>query len=348
MRAQLLRTQGSIGRFALEVKDAPCYTLPMDKLRFEAPLESKHLSMTLSDFEGSSAVMKALGSPDRLRIVALLGSASMNVQQIAQALGLPQSTTGAHIRALEDAGVLMSESVPGAHGAMKLCSRRLDVVTLKLMPEAKSDDSVITLPMPLGGYSRVIDIEPTCGLASLNSSIGEYDNPYAFYLPGRFDAQILWLRSGFIEYRFGLLSMPRLSFRYLELSFEACSEAPMYRNPWKSDISIHINELLVGIWQSPADLGGRPGRLNPAWWPEVMTQYGFLCTLRCDQTGSYLNDMRISSVTIDDLRLSEQDCILLRLGVARDAEHVGGMNLFGERFGDFDQALILRVGYRID
>ncbi len=299
------------------------------------------------DYLVSVRELKALGSPDRLRIVALLGAGSMNVQQIARAAGLPLSTAGAHVRMLEDAGILMSEPVPGAHGAMKLCSRRLDVVTLRLMPELKSDDSVITLPMPVGGYSRVIDVQPTCGLVNDKTAIGEYDNPYAFYLPGRFDAQLLWLRSGFVEYRFGLLSMQRLSYRFLELSFEACSEAPMYRNPWKSDISIYLNDLLMGVWQCPADLGGRPCRLNPAWWPEVMTQHGYLCTLRVDQNGSFLNDLRLSQVSIDDLRLKEHDCITLRLGVAADAEHVGGMNLFGERFGDFEQALVMKIGYAI-
>lgn len=319
----------------------------MDNKRAGMPLETKDLSMDIDDTERSSAVMKALGSPDRLRIVALLGSGSMNVKQIAQAVGLPLSTAGAHVRLLEDVGILTSESVPGAHGAMKLCSRQIDTVTLKLVPELKSDESVITLPMPIGGYSRVVDIRPTCGLVNEKTAIGEYDNPYAFYLPGRFDAQLLWLRSGFVEYRFGLLSMQRLKYSYLELSFEACSEAPMYRNPWKSDISIYLNEVLVGVWLCPADLAGRPGRLNPAWWPEVMTQYGYLCTLRVDRQGSFLNKLCISNVNIDDLRLGEHDCITLRLGVAADAEHVGGMNLFGERFGDFEQALVMKIGCHI-
>ncbi|MHC1785823.1 MAG: ArsR/SmtB family transcription factor [Christensenellales bacterium] len=319
----------------------------MKSKKRDKPIDSKNLSLSLEELERSSAALRALGSPDRLRIIALLGAGSMNVQQIAKAAGLPMSTAAAHIRVLEDAGVLMSESVPGEHGAMKLCSRRLDYVTLKLVPEQRNFDSVITLQMPIGGYSRVIDIQPTCGLVNVNNAIGEYDNPHAFYLPGRFDAQMLWFRSGFVEYRFGLLAMQRLEYKHLELSFEACSEAPMYRNPWKSDISLYLNEVLVGTWLCPADLGGRKGMLNPDWWPDVMTQYGYLCTFRIDQTGSYLDNARLSTVTIQDLRLAEHDCITLRMGVDKDAEHVGGMNLFGERFGDFGQTLTLKVGYSI-
>lgn len=310
--------------------------------------ESKTLALPVTDFERGSEIMKALASPDRLRIVALLGAGSMNVQQIAAALQLPLSTTAAHIRMLEDTGIIMSESVPGVRGSMKLCSRRLDHVNMRLVTEQHSDVSVITLNMPLGGYSRVIDVVPTCGLVSHAAIIGEYDNPSAFYLPDRFDAQLLWLRSGFVEYRFSTLSMKQLNIRYLELSFEVCSEAPMYRNPWKSDISIYVNDVLAGVWVSPADLGGRRGLLNPGWWSDVMTQYGYLCTLRIEQKESFINDIRVSSVGIPDLKMEEHDCLTLRIGVDKQAEHMGGMNLFGEHFGDYNQALIMKLAYTVD
>lgn len=310
--------------------------------------ESKALALSTDDYQQSSEIMKALASPDRLRVVALLGRRSMNVQQIAAELEMPFSTAAAHIRILEDAGIIMSEAVPASRGSMKLCSRRLDSVTIKLLTELHSDDSVLSLQMPLGGYSRVIDIVPTCGLVTYNTIIGEYDNPCAFYLQDRFDAQLLWFRSGFVEYRFGVLAIKQLDIKYIELSFEACSEAPMYRNPWKSDISIYINEVLAGIWVSPADLGGRKGMLNPPWWSDTMTQYGYLCTLRVDQVGSYVGDLRVSDVTVDDLNLSQHDCITVKIGVDKCAAHMGGINLFGEHFGDFGQALVMKFAYRAD
>lgn len=310
--------------------------------------ESKNLKLSLEDIGHSSQVLRALGSPQRLRIVALLGSSSMNVQEIARAAGLPLSTTAAHIRVLEDAGVLMSESVPSVRGAMKLCSRRLDQLTLQLFQEEQSDEAQLTLHMPLGGYSRVLHIKPTCGLVSRSSAIGDYDNPRSFYAPNRFEAQLMWFRQGFVEYRFGMLPRDTGRLSSLELSFEACSEAPMYRNPWKSDLSVYINEIKVGSWLSPADLGGRRGLLNPAWWSDTMTQYGYLLTWRISAEGSFVNDGRVSAVTLDQLNLSGQDCITVRIGVDQDAEHQGGMNLFGEGFGDYAQALVMRIGYRPD
>ena len=55
----------------------------------------------------------------------------------------------------------------------------------------------------------------------------------------------------------------------------------------------------------------------------------------------------LSGVTLADLRLSKQDFISLRVGVSADSEHVGGLNLFGEKFGDFAQGIVMRVGYTL-
>lgn len=311
-------------------------------------LDSKNLTLTMADTEHASLVFKALGSQERLRIIELLAAGSMHVKEIARAADLPVSTAAAHVRLLEDAGILMSESVPGVHGAMKLCSRRLDHVGIRLYEDEKDAAGIMALRMPLGGYSQVYGIQPTCGLVSATSAIGEYDNPHSFYAPDRFDAQLLWFRQGYVEYRFGLLNLQTAEITSLELSFEACSEAPMYRNPWKSDLSVAINGVPIGTWTSPADLGGRKGLLNPAWWPDTMTQYGYLLTWRVSARGSFVNDGKVSDVTLEDLHLAEAECLIVRIGVAEDAEHVGGINLFGDAFGDFAQALVLNVGYTLD
>ena len=42
------------------------------------------------------------------------------------------------------------------------------------------------------------------------------------------------------------------------------------------------------------------------------------------------------------------DCITVTIGVDEKAVNAGGLNLFGEGFGDFDQALVLKIGYLID
>ena len=119
----------------------------------------------------------------------------------------------------------------------------------------------------------------------------------------------------------------------------------MYRDPWKSDIAVEVNGKRLGIWTSPCDCGGRRGILTPEWWTESSTQFGFLKIWRVDSTGSYLDNQRIGDVRIQDLALDPYHYISVRIGVPADAENVGGLNLFGEKFGDYPQALKLRVGY---
>ena len=46
-----------------------------------------------------------------------------------------------------------------------------------------------------------------------------------------------------------------------------------------------------------------------------------------------------------DLRLPEHHSIRVRIGVKPDAEHAGGMNIFGRGFGNYDQALALRLSF---
>ena len=121
----------------------------------------------------------------------------------------------------------------------------------------------------------------------------------------------------------------------------------MYRDPWKSDIFVSVNGRRLGVWTSPCDCGGRHGRLTPEWWSDLSTQYGFLKTWRVNGEGSYLEDARIGDVTLADLSLEDMPYIAVRIGVSPQAQHVGGINLFGERFGDHPQAIILRIGYHM-
>lgn len=311
------------------------------------PVDSKELRLDISEPERILPVAKALSNPERLRIIRCLGQRSMNVQELAQALDLPVSSTALHIRVLEDAGLIMSENLPASRGAMKLCSRRLDLFSCSMVEEKHPEGSVLSLEMPVGGFSRIIDLAPTCGMADSHSAIGEFDNPQCFYLPQRFGAELIWFRQGYLEYLFGMMNLNAMEVHWLELSFEACSEAPMHRNPWQSDIGVWINDRPIGVWTSPADLGGRRGLLNPDWWPDVSTQYGLLKTWRVDRSGCHVDGMRVSDLAIGDLALPAHPQINVKIGVSPEAEHVGGINLFGRGFGDYPQGIILKIGHNI-
>ena len=48
-------------------------------------------------------------------------------------------------------------------------------------------------------------------------------------------------------------------------------------------------------------------------------------------------------VKFDDLKLYEGSAIKLDIGIKEDAEHKGGINLFGKNFGDYPQAIVMIV-----
>ncbi len=317
----------------------------MDEL---SPRGTKHMRLTIDDPDRLCEVARALSNPARLQILQMLGKRSMqSVNDLAAAIDVPVSTVALAIRTLEDAGLISTENMPGIRGMLKLSSRRIDSLSIDLLPYEEHTGSMLTMHMPVGGYSRVGRIKATCGLAGFNAMIGEDDNPRTFYLHDRFNAQLLWFRQGFVEYLFSVLNINEIDIDWMELSFEACSEAPMYRDPWKSDIRVSVNGKILGTWTSPCDCGEHRGRLNPPWWSDLSTQHGFLKTWRVDHKGSYLDNMYISATTLHDLQLCVSDAITVRIEVPEDAENVGGMNLFGEQFGDFPQDIVLQVGYHM-
>jgi len=101
----------------------------------------------------------------------------------------------------------------------------------------------------------------------------------------------------------------------------------------------------VGSWTSPADFGGERGLLTPEWWETKDSQYGQLKIWSVKKEGSFIDGRRISSVQIDDLSIEKKTFIEVRLGVKSDATNVGGLNIFGERFGNYPQPIVLKVNF---
>ena len=310
-------------------------------------IRGKHVDLSIDDPDKLYQLTHALASPVRIRIMQALGERSMSVGELSQRLDIPMSTAALAVKILEEAGFIVTEAQPGLRGSVKLCSRRLDTIGIQLTPTDHTEENVLALHMPLGGYSSADGIKATCGLAGAETLLGEMDNPSVFYSPSRFAAQLIWFRQGSLEYRFSFQQMEQMEIEWLELSFEACSEAPMHRDPWESDIAVSINDRLLGIWTSPCDCGGRQGRLTPSWWPTLSTQFGFLKTWRVTADGCYLDGERIGDVTIRDLGIDGRNYISARIEVPQNAQNAGGINLFGEWFGDYPQAIALRVGYHM-
>jgi predicted transcriptional regulator len=175
--------------------------------------------------------------------------------------------------------------------------------------------------------------------------IGFLDKPQCFFDPERASAQILWMEDGFVEYTFPNDLPASMEVTRLELIMEVCSEAPDFNLDWPSDITVWINGVEVGTWTSPGDFGGKRGVLNPDWWIEHMTQYGLLKVWSVDANGSYIDGTAASDVKLDRLLVVPQSPLTVRIGIKPDAEHRGGLNLFGSGFGNYAQDLLLRLTY---
>ncbi len=290
-------------------------------------------------------VLKALGNEVRLNILEHLAKTPLNVSELANALELPHSTVNFHVRQLEDAGLLRTEHEPGTRGSQKRCFRRYGEVHVTLPGDgAQAQSNTVEVSMPIGHY-RQLEALPTCGLASEIKLIGTLDNPRSFFDPERIHAQILWFRSGFVEYAFPNNLPHRSKALVLEFSAEICSEAPHFNPDWPSDITLWINGIEVGTWTSPGDLGGEPARFTPTWWQIDQSTHGFLKRWRITKQGAFIDGERLSSVKLEQLEIERSNHVTVRIGVKSAARHVGGLNLFGKRFGHYPQDLLLRLEY---
>lgn len=63
---------------------------------------------------------------------------------------------------------------------------------------------------------------------------------------------------------------------------------------------------------------------------------------------SFCLDEKISELVPDNLNISANPYISVRIGIKEDAEKPGGMNLFGEKFGNYSQNLIMKVELNSD
>ena len=296
----------------------------------------------------TALVCKALSSEVRLQILALLTDTPKNISDLATQLGTPMSTMTTHIRLLEQAKLISVTSLPGSRGTQKRCSLAVYHIDLDFneVPEQYqyADALISAAEMPVGNY---FDYEVTspCGMLSYEKPLIPADDPGRFSCPARAQAQLIWLTTGFLEYRFPMdATYPfQTEVARIEFSFEICSETFGYNEFWRSDVTVWVNGHEIGDVECPGDHGGRRGKLNPDWWSNANTQYGDLVTIIITENGCTINSYTTDRHTIRSLGIGTGNYVSLKIGVKPDARYAGGMNLFGERFGDHAQAVSMRM-----
>lgn len=300
---------------------------------------------TRDSYENIEKILKALASDRRIAILLYLSKHIASVNEIADALDIPASTATMHVNVLEDAQLIHTELKPASRGLQKVVARMYDQLVIHLPGAAEETiENVIDIPMPIGAFVDC-QITPTCGLVGELGIIGELDDPASFYHPERIYAQLLWFRHGFVEYRFPNRLLKHMLLESLQLSMELCSEAPLHNPDWPSDITLWVNGIEIGTWTSPGDLGGQRGVLTPAWWDEWNTQYGVLKMWRVNHDGSYVDGMRVSDIRLEMLNIPDKPYISVKIGV-KDEGTPGGINIFGSKFGNYPQDIMMRMRFQ--
>lgn len=304
----------------------------------------KVLELNLKNDPKIDKVISALNNKTRRDILNLLGSGARTINNIAFELDAPISTISEQISILIKSGIvsILDQTVDGLKG--KVISRQYETINIQIADSSSiQHKSHYSMEMPIGSYFN-FSVDKYCGILCEEGYVGERDNPNAFYSSERDKAQLIWFNHGFLEYVFPVNKKYLGSAASIIFSLELCSEAPGYIENWKSDIFFDVNGLEIGTYTSPGDYGARQGLLTPEWWgKQTSTQYGLLTSIEIKKDGSYINGEKVSSVKLEDLKLTKQDFIIFRVGVKENAKNRGGINIFGKKFGDYPQDIILTI-----
>jgi predicted transcriptional regulator len=300
------------------------------------------------DPDDGMKVLKGLASPVRARILKLLHERGrLNVNEISHELRLPQSTVATNVQVLERAGLIGTETINARKGQQKICTARYNEILIRFETEARRrDNDLVEVSMPLGLFTSA-EVSVPCGLCSTTGIIGLLDVPDSFLDPSRVQAALAWFGRGHVEYKFpNNAKLLGSTVEMIEFSMELSSEVPGTNLNWPSDITLWVNDVQTGTWTSPGDYGDKRGVYTPAWWKLKGSQYGKLKTWRIASSGTFVDGVRLSEVTIDGVQLSQHHSIRMRIGIDEHADHPGGVNIFGKGFGNYDQDIVMRLHLR--
>lgn len=296
----------------------------------------------LCNMEETLELCKALSSPVRMKLLQIVSEGKqVNLNELAEQLNITNGAVTQHTKILLDAGIIGMITKPGVRGSQKICYLKEHKFLIDLCPETVPIDTSYQVEIPVGGYTNY-EVYPTCGMASETSFIGEIDDPRYFDAPERSEAGILWFGHGFVEYRIPNYLKAYSKINEIQLTFEISSEAPGICEVWPSDIYFSLNDVPLGYWTSPGDYGVVKGIYTPLWWPE-WNQYGLLKLLSINDKGTFVDGLKISEVSIEQLNIDNKSDMIFKISVPKEARYVGGVTLFGKGFGNYSQNINARI-----
>ncbi|MBR2260063.1 MAG: helix-turn-helix domain-containing protein [Blautia sp.] len=287
-------------------------------------------------------IFKALGSEVRMRIVQLLSqNGDMNLNDLAQTLEVTNGAITAHIKKLEECGIIQVKTAHTGHGIQKICSLAVDEILLNLYPAQEVRNFMAyETSIRVGHYSQY-SAKPGCGMAGPENLIGPVDDARCFSYPEHLDAELVWLHDGYMEYRIPNLLPEGNRIMQMTISFEVSdADYGMEEDP-NADIAFYLNGSLLGEWRSLPSVKHSRGIYTPAWWNGPLRQHGYLKMLVVNERGAFLDGVKITE-TIPDLNQEE---MTLRFESRPKDGHTGGLALYGSGFGNYKQDIHVRIHY---
>ena len=287
-------------------------------------------------------LFECLSSVSRIRILELLNKREMNISELAKELNISTPIITRHINILEESGLIRTKKISGKRGIQKICVLAVNELNL-VFERSTLEKSCGRISIPIGQYIAY-DVSPTCGLASTEGFIGLCDDPRYFSNPDHIRASLLWFRTGWVEYLIPSYLIGTNKISSINISLELCSEYPIYRENYPSDIHFYLNGCLLGVWTSPGDFGSVKGIYTPDWW-QLGTQYGLLKNININRTGCFIDGIPLSNLTLEQIPFIYGKDLTFRIAVPADARNPGGLNLFGRGFGNYDQDIEVTIVY---
>lgn len=295
----------------------------------------------IDNLRNGLAIFKALDSEVRVRILELLSEhPRLNMNELAEKLGISNGALTMHVKLLNQAKLIEVQVATGKHGSQKICFLHEDSLIVDL--KRPMAGNLYDVEIDVGHFSDY-QVFPTCGLATREHIIGEWDEPRYFADPERINSGIIWFTKGYVEYRIPNYLKPDQRPEEIQMSFEIGSEAPGYCDDWPSDIHFYLNGALLGCWTSPGDFGSIKGIFTPSWWLPNWNQYGLLKLLSINRYGTFIDGLKISEVTLGDVGITNKSDLVFRFAVPETAKNVGGLTIYGRGFGNYNQGIHARV-----
>lgn len=314
-------------------------------------LRQKELYLTCADLKNIEQVAMALDSSIRLKIISLLIEKSYTLIELTKILNISMSNASFHVKLLKEAGLINQTHNSSKKGNEKIIALEKHSVhfdfNLNDNQIPSFEQKSYTTEIPIGSYCDC-DITAPCGLGDENGRlIGKESQPEDFYDYKKINAQIIWFVKGYLEYHIPNGEYKNKKIKTIEISCELCSECANFKNDYKSDINFYLNNKKVGTYTSLGDFGGRQGKYSPSNWPSASTQYGKLVQIRIDSNGCYINENLINNdLTINDFQdVATTKYLSLKIACEDDSKYVGGINIFGNKFGDYAQSIRITVSY---